>query len=271
MDTTSPTLAGGPSAAQGITQTWRDFFSFLKSPQLPQENIGYRAVFGDAAPGETEPAPPTGAKGEAIRRTLHLFLLDIALMVPILLIFLAAEALGVEFPDNALEDLDFGPLIVFAIVIVAPLMEEASFRGWLSGRPAALLVSGLLMIGFLASSFPGALPEEQMTQATLVFVGVLVVAVILALTLLRGKQVPGWYQRGFVWFYALSVIAFALIHIGNYEQGDLPLVALLPLVLPQAVAGLVWGYSRVTFGLWSSITLHAMHNGLAVGLILAFT
>ena len=42
MDATSPTLAG----EQGLKDTWRDFFAFLKSPQLPQEEVLAQILFG---------------------------------------------------------------------------------------------------------------------------------------------------------------------------------------------------------------------------------
>ena len=268
MDTTSPTLAEG----QAITATWRNFFAFLRRPRLPEDDVGHRAVFENVAPGETRPAPPTGIKLEAFRRTLHLFVLDILLMAPILLVAAGLEAAGVQFPDNALAELTFGPLIIVAIVLGAPLMEELAFRGWLTGRPAALVAFGTLLLAYLAISvIAPLLPEMQQGLLGLGAIGAFVLAAILAVAALRNRPAPRWYARAFPLFYALSVIAFAAIHITNYEQGDMALWMLLPLVIPQAVAGLVWGYARVHFGLWSSILLHAMHNGLAVGLILGFT
>jgi membrane protease YdiL (CAAX protease family) len=46
------------------------------------------------------------------------------------------------------------------------------------------------------------------------------------------------------------------------------MLILLPLVVPQLIAGLVFGYARVTFGLWSDMLLHMMHNGLLISLVL---
>ena len=268
MDTTSPTLAEG----QAITATWRNFFAFLRRPRLPEDDVGHRAVFEDVAPGETRPAPPTGIKLEAFRRTLHLFVLDILLMAPILLVAAGLEAAGVQFPDNALAELTFGPMIIAAIVLGAPLMEELAFRGWLTGRPAALVGFGAVLVLYLGNTLviPFA-PEASRLLVGGALLALFVLAAILAVAALRNRPAPRWYARAFPLFYALSVIAFAAIHITNYEQGDMALWMLLPLVIPQAVAGLVWGYARVHFGLWSSMLLHAMHNGLAVGLILGFT
>ena len=44
--------------------------------------------------------------------------------------------------------------------------------------------------------------------------------------------------------------------------------SLLPLVLPQFVIGAILGYTRVTYGLWASILLHALHNGAFISLVL---
>ena len=39
-------------------------------------------------------------------------------------------------------------------------------------------------------------------------------------------------------------------------------------VLPQFVIGAILGYTRVTYGLWASILLHALHNGAFISLVL---
>ena len=77
---------------------------------------------------------------------------------------------------------------------------------------------------------------------------------------------PG-HTRGHVVFYdnAASLL-FALAHLTNYTQGTA--LILLPLVVPQLIVGLILGYARVTYGLWSDILLHMLHNGLLIGLVL---
>ena len=63
---------------------------------------------------------------------------------------------------------------------------------------------------------------------------------------------------------ALGALLFAAAHLGNYEGAAL---VLLPLVVPQLLVGLILGYARVTYGLWSDILLHMLHNGLLIGLV----
>ena len=74
-----------------------------------------------------------------------------------------------------------------------------------------------------------------------------------------------FFARHFAWFYFASALLFAAAHLMNYADGMT--LALLPLVVPQLIAGLIFGYARVTYGLWSDMLLHMMHNGLLIGLI----
>ena len=38
-------------------------------------------------------------------------------------------------------------------------------------------------------------------------------------------------------------------------------------VPPEKAAGLIFGYARVTYGLWSDMLLHVLHNGLLISLV----
>lgn len=75
------------------------------------------------------------------------------------------------------------------------------------------------------------------------------------------------FRRNFRWFYLGSALAFASVHLVNFGEGAA--MILLPLTLPQFLLGLILGYARVQFGLWACILLHAAHNALFLGLILA--
>jgi hypothetical protein len=75
-----------------------------------------------------------------------------------------------------------------------------------------------------------------------------------------------FFRRHFRWFYFLSTLAFASVHLTNFTEGNA--LILLPLTLPQLLLGLILGYARVQFGLWADVLLHAAHNSLFVGLLL---
>ena len=233
-----------PAGDFGLPATFQRFTAFLRRPELP-----------DAA---------TGMNAETLRRTGMLYLLDLALMVPLILIAFAAETLGLTFPDNALEDLDFGPLQILFVVLLVPALEEAVFRGWLSGRPAHLVP--FLLVAASYGALAGGMVPPHLAGFGIVF-AVLIAATVLS-AMQQGRPPYPWFRAAFPVFFAIASLSFALVHLFNYEGTSLAYA--LPLVIPQFIAGLIFGYARVTYGLWSAIVLHVLHNGTAIGLILIF-
>ena len=77
-----------------------------------------------------------------------------------------------------------------------------------------------------------------------------------------------WFTGAFPLFFWFATLAFALVHIANFEFGGSwsSLAMLLPLVLPQFILGMMLGYVRVRFALWAAILLHAAHNATALSL-----
>lgn len=250
--TTTPEAAPSPHpetaadralpAKGSVRAEWRRYFAFLRRPTLPEK----------AAP----------VSGASLAATLRLYALDLLLVGTLLSLALVAVAAGFVPPDNALAELEFDALTLFAIVVFAPVLEEIGFRGWLSGRAGAVLP--ILLLG---AGFAGVLLAGQ--GNAVVGAGVFLLAAVLALVLaivLRKRTAWGWFQRLFPLFYWLSTVAFALVHIFNYTEGSF--LALLPLVLPQFIAGSILGYARVNYGLWSAMLLHILHNGTLIGLVL---
>ena len=234
--------------ASWAPREWRSFASFVRRPDLPDRATGPRlAAFG---------------------ALLQLLVLDLLLMAVLIGGLAGLTALGVRLPGHLLEDLELGPALIAFIVVGAPLGEELVFRGWLSGRPGhvgATLV--LLAAGLLAGAALLSLPGPR---GALALVALLVLGVAAAVALLwrkRGRPPMGWFARHFRWFYLLSALAFASIHLTNFTEGNAAL--LLPLTLPQLLLGLILGYARVSFGLWSSMLMHGLHNTLFIGLVLA--
>jgi membrane protease YdiL (CAAX protease family) len=221
---------------------WREFAAFLRRPVLPQH--------------------VTGVGLGALGASLRLFALDLLLMGLLIAIAALATALGFHLPENAIDSLDLGPLWLTIIIVVAPLMEELAFRSWLSGRPGHVTAMIALAVGV-------ALPIVSGPQGhPILLLGAIAIAVAVAIGLLfwlrRHPPFP-WFSRHFAWFYGASALLFASAHLANYSQ-EASLV-LLVLVVPQLIAGLILGYARVTYGLWSDILLHMLHNGLLISLV----
>lgn len=150
---------------------------------------------------------------------------------------------------------------LFTGLLLAPVLEELLFRGWLTGRIAALrfaLYGMAALVLFLASLLVG----PGLAQ----FVGLAGVATAIAglvhwsHTRRRDSAVPAWFTRHFHWFVWGSTLLFGLIHLGNYEQLTHPLGVLV--VLPQTIGGLLLAYTRTRLGLRAAMAHHAAYNAL---------
>ena len=159
-----------------------------------------------------------------------------------------------------------GPALALFVVLAAPIGEESLFRGWLTGRPRALWLLAMAIVATLALVAVQAHWHD--TAASLGFIATVVAALIGWVALFRRADPPRWFVRRFgVWFY-LSVAVFALSHMANYPRLSWTLV---PMVLPQMWAGLVFGYLRMRHGLIASILAHACGNAAALSVALMFS
>ncbi len=158
--------------------------------------------------------------------------------------------------------------LAFKALLLAPIVEEALFRGWLSGRVAALRFAafGIAAHGLFFASL-WAVEAWQMPLA----LGGLVLAFAGLVQWLRRReretQVPDWFLRHFRWLVWGSSLFFAAIHFGNYAPIADPRGVLV--VTSQLIGGLVLAYIRTRLGLGAAIAYHAAYNGLVlIGLTL---
>lgn len=221
---------------------WRDYVQFLRRPALPTAKI----PFGN----------------EAARRVAALLAMDAVAMILFGIAVLMVLALGGEMPQHKLHDVDFTPRLILLMVLIGPLIEETSFRGWLSGTTRALGIFGTVgsvaLIAVTARQLTG--PLSGSTLAVLV-VG-LAVGLASVVKQLRDRETPAWFGTAFPWLYWASCLAFALIHLSNFSTGNSPLAVFW--VAPQMISGTIFGYARVRFGMWANCLLHAAHNLAAV-------
>lgn len=225
--------------AASLRAEWRRFGSFLRRPVLPQ-----RAA---------------RLSGRSFVALLRLAALDLALAGGLITLGMAATFAGLAPPDHALAEIAWTPQIFLTIVLLAPLLEELCFRGWLSGRPGAVYPVALLGLALGALLLAG----KGNALAAAGFAAVAALAAMVLAYVLRQRPAWGWFARVFPLLFWLSTASFALVHLFNYSEGSL--ATLLPLVLPQFIAGSIFGYARVTYGLWASLLLHVVHNGALVG------
>ncbi|MGX7950936.1 CPBP family glutamic-type intramembrane protease [Tsuneonella sp. HG249] len=227
---------------------WRRWAGFVRRPSLPDK------------------ADPAFLRG--VKTVLPLLALDLLLMAVLLGAVGAATALGFEMPEHMLGEMTLSaPLVVF-FVVGAPSGEEILFRGWLSGRTGHIL--GALAFAAAIALFLMGGRNAAMEGAELWSFAALALLVVSALVvfLLRGRPALAGFKRRFAWFYWISAVAFAAIHLTNFAAAG---PSMLPLVLPQFALALLLGYLRVTHGLWSAIMLHMLHNATFMAFVLIGT
>lgn len=178
-------------AQPALVTTARDLWAFVRAPRL-----------SDASCRSFDARSRTGV--------VQLFVINSLLSLGLLVALSPVFALEGAPDPTALMELAKLPLpvTILLVVLIAPLVEEAIFRSWISGIVA---------------------------------------------------DPPGWYRTAFPFVYYLQAAGFGAIHFFNYGGGNVALT--LVLVLPQFVAGLVWGYARVRQGWWANPLLHIAHNG----------
>lgn len=199
----------------------------------------------------------------AIPRWLVLSVAQIVVLglVVMPLILTWQTAFGLPSP-NAFEGLS--PLALWGgAVLLAPVLEELFFRGWMSGRPAALWLTGIVVAGLALFMVVG---KGNPLATGAILLGALIVAGVMWFRTRRVREAPGWFARAFpVLFYPVTAL-FALMHVFNYPQVS---VVVLPMVLPQFWSGLMLGYIRVRLGLLAAILAHVASNAIMLTAALA--
>ncbi|RNJ63991.1 MAG: CPBP family intramembrane metalloprotease [Porphyrobacter sp. IPPAS B-1204] len=192
----------------------------------------------------------------------------LAVLLARVLIEAVLGSIGVV-PDSTVDD-SLGPRAVLSAVVLAPLLEEALSRGWLSGRVAALrfaaygvIALALLLAGLIVS--PDFRRILALAAAAVVFAGL----IHWSLTRHRDSAVPGWFIRHFRWLVWGSSLVFALLHLGNYEALTHPLGVLV--VMPLMIGGMLLAYTRTRLGLRAAMLHHAAYNAVLVGLALTLS
>lgn len=253
MDVMTTSGTTGVAHANSLRGEWGRFWAFLKRPVLPAM------------------APyPRAASLVAVLRLLGL---DFLIMAVLLSIAGLVAAAGVSIPQTAIAGMDMSPAVIAAAILAAPLAEEIVFRSWLSGRLwhilglLAAIVAGSAVMAWKFATSPGTDGMGAFGDAALFAVPVGLIAALAVIYPMRGRPAMGWFQRAFPVFFWLSALAFAAAHLLNFTEANM--LAILPLVLPQFTIGLVLGYARVTYGLWSSVLLHVLHNAAFMGMVLA--
>ena len=235
-------ISTSQTALQTFREVWGDYVRFVRRPRLP--------------------AAPIGPSVAASRATLALFVLDLLVMLILAGIALLVVSLGAEMPRHALDGLKITGTLWLLIVMVGPVVEEAAFRGWLSGTPRAFgLYGSIIAVG------AGLMLAPRLSWFATIGLGAALIAGLAgSLLWLRSDRPRPAYQRLFPYLYWISCLAFGLVHLANLTIGQNRLAVLW--VAPQLMLGTILGYARVKLGMWSNIILHMLHNSVIMAVAL---
>ncbi|MDM8160956.1 CPBP family glutamic-type intramembrane protease [Labilibaculum sp. K2S] len=150
-------------------------------------------------------------------------------------------------------------MLVLHAVVWAPIMEEIWFRLLLrpTNRNLRFFI-GLSILGSVYVFFKAAF----ITGTIVIIAGTLAGFILKEKKSSRVKLLRKYFKFYPVIYYFI-VLLFGLVHLMNFNYGDLELwmYMMLPiLIFPQLYAGIVLGYIRMRYGILYSILYHTLNN-----------
>jgi hypothetical protein len=168
------------------------------------------------------------------------------------------EFLGITEPENPTKDSWF---LVFAIVIVAPIIEELIFRFPMrySNKRVAVLTLILFVVMY------GSTYQIKIFDKTIFWIILIIgISSILFLIYRFKDHIRYFWITHFKWIYWGLSLVFGLIHLGNYVGDWQGFAFYWPvLCLHQTFTGLLNGYARMRYGFLYGLALHAANNCVA--------
>jgi len=171
--------------------------------------------------------------------------------------------------DEVMEQIGIWGFIGFA-VLLGPLLEEVAFRLAMRFRLRNVIIGVIAFTAYMTqAAFP--IAENISPQGPMylyIFSGLLLVSFLIS-CLKYHTTIAHWWTARFPLVFYIASVAFAMIHIFNFEEFPLRVILLAPLItLPQFILGLGMGYLRMRFGFWYGYFFHVLNNGFAVGVYL---
>ncbi len=162
-------------------------------------------------------------------------------------------------------------LVLFLFCVVCPIIEECSFRLWLSFKREHLFISLFFLFYILLNiCIPS---EKQIFQYEVIplrwlfgYVYRFLIALLLSSSIFLVSQknldrIKEEYGHDLV---VLSVIVFSALHITNMNFVWILLPAALLCCLPQLISGLVMTYYRINLGFFYGLVLHVLWNFVSI-------
>ncbi|MFA8436523.1 MAG: type II CAAX prenyl endopeptidase Rce1 family protein [Marinifilaceae bacterium] len=204
--------------------------------------------------------PTNQSTRSIIKILLSIFLLSILYAFPLGIIsHLTSNFLHL----NHLSGIVSRQQLIIKAVIMAPILEELTFRGFLNLKPRWILFSILLYPGLLIYHWG----KTFLTPHWLLLP--LILATIIGITLLLSKPNVHWVKirrfgrKNFRLLVYFSILSFGFVHVTNFTPMNGQTLLFTPLlVLPQLLLALFLSFIRIHFGLVYSILFHFSWNFL---------
>jgi len=200
--------------------------------------------------------------------TIGLFILKLLFLIPLSLI------VGlIHDPDNLSKSNmaeRFSPLMLILVaVVIMPIVEEIGFRLSLKFKPIYLALSSGVLLYYILTKAVYHTNNTAIDESFLTRIFSSIGLIILLYPLFNRKSISQWLanvrDRHFRTVYYTSCLAFASVHIFNYELSWTNLLFLPLITLPQLMTGIISGYTRVAFGFRYPLLFHMATNLLAIG------
>ncbi len=153
-------------------------------------------------------------------------------------------------------------VILFVGAIVAPFIEEMTFRLWLRFDVIFISLFSFLIMRIVVRLFSNYFEVLKSGYMNLV----ILLAAYIVFTLLRitriQQKVRYVYDNHFRVLFYVSFVSFGLLHVFNYSDTQNLAFLVMLITLPQTIVGLVLGYVRIQYGFWYGFFMHAIYNGI---------
>lgn len=160
-----------------------------------------------------------------------------------------------HLPDFDLFKLKEKKMMLFLmVVLIAPIIEELIFRFQLKSFALAFLFYFLAFAEVCYQTLSGV----RLVVAIITLIAV--IAVIFTYVNQNRLTRLKFIRKAFPIHFYFTAICFGLAHISNYQNPFEYGPAIILLVLPQLFLGFALGYTRMKFGIFQSMALHAAYN-----------
>ena len=153
---------------------------------------------------------------------------------------------------------------IFYAALLFPIIEELSFRLYLKRNVINIFISSFFMTYMIVTNFIFQTSTFSLSENGLIRILISLTVALLILYIHKMKKI----KLKFNLLYYLSAVLFGLVHIYNYDYTNYKvLIFAIIICLPQITSGLLYGYTRIKYGIIGSIILHMLINGLPMLLL----